>query len=211
MVVTWKKRILDILLAIIGMLVFAIPFTALLIVLLIVQGRPLFYLSERMKGPNEGFKLWKLRSMKNSSTDSGVTGGDKLTRYTYYGKRLRRFRLDEIPQLWNVLVGDMSCVGPRPPLRSYTEDYPEIYEEVLKSRPGITGLATLVYHQHETELLVHCKSSEETDTVYRRRCIPQKARLDLIYQQHQSICYDLVILGQTIAKVFSIRTSKSRK
>lgn len=208
---TWQKRVLDILLATIGIIVLAIPFLLLLGVLLIVQGRPIFFVSERMKGPDVGFDLWKLRSMTNSSTDSGVTGGDKRGRYTYYGKRLRRLRLDEIPQLWNVFIGDMSFVGPRPPLRSYTEDYPEIYGEVLKSRPGITGLATLMYHQHETELLARCKSAVETDEVYRRRCIPQKARLDRVYQKHQSVCFDLAILGQTFTKVFSVRKPRNRK
>lgn len=207
----WQKRVLDILLATIGAVVFAVPFVLLLLVLLIVQGRPIFYVSERMKSPDESFDLWKLRSMSNTSTDSGVTGGDKLGRYTHYGKLLRRLRLDEIPQLWNVVIGDMSFVGPRPPLRSYAEDYPEIYDEVLQSRPGITGLATLMYHQHETELLSKCKSSDETDKVYRRRCIPQKARLDIVYQEHQSVCFDLVILGQTVSKVFSVRRPTKRK
>lgn len=208
---TWQKRLMDILLAVLGALLLFVPFLILLCVLLVVQGRPLFYVSERMSGVGVGFRLWKLRTMTNTSADSGVTGGDKLARYTYYGKRLRRLRLDEIPQLWNVFIGDMSVVGPRPPLRSYTEDYPDIYGKVLKSQPGITGLATLAYHQHETELLAQCKSSEETDAVYRRRCIPAKARLDLIYQEHQSVCYDLAILGQTIAKVFSVRKARHRK
>lgn len=202
---TWQKRILDIFLACFGILVFSIPFAVLLIILRLFQGRPIFYLSERMKTPTQGFQLWKLRSMEMNSSDSGVTGGDKQTRYTRFGKRLRRLRLDEIPQLWNVLKGDMSFVGPRPPLRTYSTDFPKYYEEVLRSRPGITGLATLSFHQRETTLLARCKTAAATDAVYRRRCIPQKARLDLIYQRHQSICFDLQILWLTVAKVFSVR------
>ncbi|MEY8098711.1 sugar transferase [Falsihalocynthiibacter sp. S25ZX9] len=208
---TWQKRSLDIFLACVGILFFAIPFAVLFLFLMAVQGRPIFYLSERMKSPNEGFLLWKLRSMEMSAVNSGVTGGDKQARYTRYGKRLRRLRLDEIPQLWNVLKGDMSLVGPRPPLRLYVEDFPELYQRVLTSRPGITGLATLTYHQHETELLAKCVTAEQTDTVYRRRCIPQKARLDLTYQEHQSVCFDLEILAQTVGKVFSVRKSRARK
>ncbi|AML50680.1 sugar transferase [Falsihalocynthiibacter arcticus] len=208
---TWQKRSLDIFLACVGILFFAIPFAVLFLFLMAVQGRPIFYLSERMKSPNEVFLLWKLRSMEMSAVNSGVTGGDKRARYTRYGKRLRRLRFDEIPQLWNVLKGDMSLVGPRPPLRLYVEDFPELYRQVLASRPGITGLATLTYHQHETEMLVKCSTAEQTDSVYRRRCIPQKARLDLIYQAHQSVCFDLEILTQTVGKVFSVRKPKARK
>lgn len=208
---TWQKRSLDIFLACLGVVIFAIPFAALVLFLLVVQGRPIFYLSERMKSPDVGFQLWKLRSMEVSTANSGVTGGDKKARYTQYGKRLRRLRFDEIPQLWNVLKGDMSVVGPRPPLRLYVEDFPELYRQVLASRPGITGLATLTYHQHETEMLSKCMTSEQTDSVYRRRCIPQKARLDIVYHLHQSVCFDLVILARTIGKVFSVRKPKARK
>lgn len=200
--VSWQKRLLDILLACIGIIVFAIPFLFLLLVLLFIQGRPIFYVSERMKSPDQGFKLLKLRSMRASRSNSGVTGGDKDTRYTKAGRVLRKYRLDELPQILNVLKGDMSFVGPRPPLRGYVESFPEVYGDVLKSKPGITGLATLVYHGHETELLAKCKTAQETDAVYRNRCIPVKARLDLMYQQQQSVCFDLSILGKTIAKLF---------
>ena len=98
------------------------------------------------------------------------------------GRFLRRSRLDEVPQLWNVLKGDMSFVGPRPPLRLYVERFPELYAKVLQSRPGVTGLATLVFHRHEEKLLAACRSAAETDAVYARRCVPRKARIDLIYQ-----------------------------
>ena len=117
------------------------------------------------------------------------------------GRFLRRARLDEIPQLWNVIRGDMSFVGPRPPLRLYVERFPEIYGKVLRSRPGITGLATLKFHAHEEWILKSCKTAEETDFAYSRRCVPQKARLDLIYQRHQSLCFDLSLLGGTVARV----------
>ncbi|WP_380056257.1 sugar transferase [Falsihalocynthiibacter sp. SS001] len=198
---TWQKRFLDISLSCLCILIFAIPFIVLLVVLLVLQGRPIFYVSERMKTPTQGFMLWKLRSMEVSTSNSGVTGGDKKKRYTRFGHQLRKFRLDEFPQVWNVLRGDMSIVGPRPPLRNYVEDYPELYAEVLKARPGITGLATLTYHQHETKILARCKTAKQTDAAYRKRCIPQKARLDLIYQEHQSICFDVSILWKTLAKV----------
>ena len=166
----------------------------------LVDGRPVFYVSERMKTATQGFRLIKFRTMTVAATDSGVSGGDKKSRITRLGGLLRRTRLDELPQLWNVLRGDISFVGPRPPLRQYVEQYPEIYREVLRSRPGITGLATLVFHDHEEWLLARCATTAETDEVYRRACIPRKARLDMIYQKNESIGFDMAILMKTVFK-----------
>ncbi|MBK5933599.1 lipopolysaccharide/colanic/teichoic acid biosynthesis glycosyltransferase [Rhodovulum imhoffii] len=200
------KRLFDVLLALVlGALL--LPLLLLILgTMWMLDGRPLFYVSERMKAPGRPFALWKLRTMRPAPRDSGVSGGDKINRITRTGRILRRFRLDEIPQLWNVLKGDMSFVGPRPPLRLYVERFPDLYAGVLRSRPGITGLATLTYHAHEERLLAPCRTAEETDAVYSRACVPRKARLDLIYQRNQSVCYDAVLLWQTLARVFRRRT-----
>lgn len=205
---TTQKRIFDISLSLVAVLLLCLPFVLLLSVLLIVQGRSIFYVAERMKTPTTSFQLWKLRTMEPAVNNAGVTGGDKIARYTRYGRRLRRYRLDEIPQLWNVLRGDMSLVGPRPPLRLYVMRFPDLYAEVLASRPGITGLATLTYHQHEAKLLARCKTPEETDAQYCRRCVPRKAKLDVLYRANGSLCFDLVILGRTIAKVLPFLAAK---
>jgi lipopolysaccharide/colanic/teichoic acid biosynthesis glycosyltransferase len=109
--------------------------------------------------------------------------------------------LDEIPQLWNILRGDMSFVGPRPPLRSYVERAPALYAAVLRSRPGLTGLATLHFRRHEERLLARCFTPQETDSVYARRCVPRKARLDLIYQRRPNLCADVAILWKTVMQV----------
>ena len=198
---TPQKRLFDLTLALTLALVLAVPFLVLVVVLLVVEGRPIFYVAERMRAPDRPFRLWKLRTMKVAGTDSGVSGGDKSARITPMGRFLRRARLDEIPQLWNVLRGDMSFVGPRPPLRQYVERFPALYAEVLKSRPGITGLATLRYHAHEERLLAPCGNAAETDAVYARRCVPRKARLDMIYQRHQSLCFDLALIAETGGRV----------
>jgi lipopolysaccharide/colanic/teichoic acid biosynthesis glycosyltransferase len=197
------KRLLDILSALFLVAVLALPFTALLVWLLWREGRPLFHVAERMKAPGQPFGLWKLRTMRPvpPGADSGVSGGDKADRITPVGRMLRRTRLDEVPQLWNVLKGDMSFVGPRPPLRSYVERFPDVYARVLRSRPGITGLASLHFHRHEEWLLARCQTAAETDDVYVRRCIPRKARLDLIYQRRRNICMDLALMFQTVGKV----------
>lgn len=198
---TPAKRVLDIIAALVLAALLALPFVLLLLVLLATQGRPLFHVAERMQTPDRPFNLWKLRTMRPAAGDSGVSGGDKSDRITPMGRFLRRSRLDEVPQLWNVLKGDMSFVGPRPPLRQYTERFPDLYARVLRSRPGITGLASLHFHRHEERLLRRCTSPEETDAVYARRCVPRKARLDLIYQRRRNLCMDMALMLQTAARV----------
>jgi lipopolysaccharide/colanic/teichoic acid biosynthesis glycosyltransferase len=198
---TTGKRLLDMTLALVLALVLAGPAIVIALWILLRDGRPIFYLSERMRSPEHAFQLWKFRTMRVVSDDSGVSGGDKQSRITPTGRFLRRTRLDEIPQLWNVLKGDMSFVGPRPPLRQYVERFPAIYRQVLKSRPGVTGLATLHFHRHEERLLRTCRTPEETNRVYEQRCIPRKAQLDLIYQRRQTLCLDLILILKTIARV----------
>lgn len=197
---TLSKRLFDLLSAL-GMFVLLSPIFLILIALILIKdGRPVFYLSERMKTPTEGFQLVKFRTMKPVTEDSGVSGGDKSDRITRTGGFLRKTRLDEIPQLWNVIKGDISFVGPRPPLRQYVEAFPEIYTQVMKSRPGVTGLASIYFSAREERLLSRCRSAEETDRVYRRSCIPRKAQLDLIYQNNRTVCFDLVLMLRTVFK-----------
>ena len=199
---TWRKRIFDLFFASLLVVILSPVLLGLLVWLYFREGRPIFYVAERMKGPDEPFNLWKLRTMTVVDEDSGVSGGDKQARITETGAWLRRRRLDEFPQLWNILKGDLSFVGPRPPLREYVERYPDIYAEVLKSRPGVTGLATIVFHKHEDMLLSRCTTSEETDDIYARICVPRKARLDLIYQRNQNVCFDFDLVFQTIGNLF---------
>lgn len=199
---TLQKRILDLVFAGLLAVILGPVLIGLLIWLLIREGRPLFYVAERMKDVDQPFMLWKLRTMTVVESDTGVSGGNKAARITASGAWLRARRLDELPQIWNILRGDLSFVGPRPPLRQYVEACPDLYREVLKSRPGVTGLASIVYHRHEDAVLARCTTPEETDAVYRRICVPAKARLDLIYQRHQCICYDFDLVFQTIGNLF---------
>ncbi len=201
----WPKRVTDIVLAIIFGILLIVPLLIVILALLVTEGRPIFYISERMKTPTQGFSLIKLRTMRPSADNSGVTGGDKSDRIPPVYRVLRRSRFDEVPQLWNVLRGDMSFVGPRPPLRLYVEAFPEVYTGVLRNRPGMTGLASLHFHRHEDWLLSSTSSPQETDAVYRRRCVPRKARLDLIYQAHQSLCFDFVLICQTGLRLLAKR------
>lgn len=200
---TVGKRLLDLTLASL-LLVFAGPILAVLaLVVLIRDGRPVFYASERMKSCNQPFTLWKLRTMRPAPDNAGVTGADKSDRITPTGRWLRRTRLDELPQIYNVLRGDISFVGPRPPLRLYVEADPELYSQVLKARPGLTGLATVVYHRHEAAVLAGCATPQLTHEAYLRRCVPTKARLDLIYLRHQSMCVDLWLIWLTLRSLMT--------
>lgn len=200
--VTLQKRIFDIALGLL-LIVLVMPILlVLLFVLLVFEGRPLFYISERMQTPTKGFALIKLRTMPTDVAGEGVTGGNKNNVISPLYRFLRDSRLDELPQLWNVLRGDMSFVGPRPPMRMYVEAFPHVYAAVLRNRPGITGLASLRFHQHEEILLAACKTPEQTDHVYRTRCVSRKATLDMIYQHHQSQCFDLALIGETAMKLF---------
>ncbi|MBU1836017.1 MAG: sugar transferase [Alphaproteobacteria bacterium] len=200
---SWSKRLLDLVVALALGIVLLPVLSLLLLALALTEGRPFFYVSERMRSPTQGFGLIKLRTMPvGTDKVGGVTGGDKQAQMRKMHHLLRQTRADEIPQLWNVIRGDMSLVGPRPPLRVYVRDYPALYGAVLKSKPGITGLASLRFHAHEERLLARCSTPAETDTVYRRRCVPRKAQLDLIYAQHRSLCWDLALITETAAKPF---------
>ena len=194
------KRALDLGLAGLLALGLALPLAGLMALMWARQGRPVLHGSERMRTPARGFTLWKLRTMRPDPGDTGVSGGDKADRITPLGHVLRRSRGDELPQLFNILRGDISFVGPRPPLRLYVERFPHLYARVLRARPGVTGLATLVFHAREEALLAACATPEETDRVYARRCVPRKARLDLIYARRRTLALDLWLIWLTLAR-----------
>ncbi|MEO8241669.1 MAG: sugar transferase [bacterium] len=198
------KRAVDVGLALLLAALLALPFGVLVLALWWKEGRPVFYVAERMKGVDQPFQLWKLRTMTVVAPEAGVSGGNKAARITATGRFLRRSRLDEVPQLWNVIKGDMSFVGPRPPLRIYVERFPDLYGQVLRSRPGITGLATLVHHRHEEKLLANCATAAETDAVYARRCVPRKARIDLIYQRRRTILMDFQLMALTLGRALNL-------
>lgn len=197
---TLSKRLLDLIMGFVLLFLLGPIILITALIVLALDGRPVFYVSERMKSLTEGFNLIKFRTMKPAVGDSGVSGGEKVARITRTGQFLRRSRLDELPQLWNVIRGDISFIGPRPPLRQYVERFPAIYAQVLKSRPGVSGLASIYFHAHEERLLSRCRSKEETDLIYCRDCIPRKARLDLIYQTNRNICLDVSLMFKTAFK-----------
>lgn len=209
---TPAKRISDLLLAITLTLLLLPLIVVVALAILILEGRPVLFGHTRAKSPDQTFTLWKFRTMRPTRVvkDHGVSGGHKRRRITRIGAFLRRTRLDEMPQLWNVIRGDISFVGPRPPDPRYVKMFPDLYAEVLRSRPGLTGLATVVYHKTEDRLLAACKTPQQTEAVYTRICVPRKAKLDLIYARNRNLIYDTVLILATVFRRVPLHLKKCR-
>ena len=176
----------------------------LYIVVVPLQGRPFFYSSERMRDADSAFTLFKIRTLHpaNETSVETVLGGYVCQRITPIGVWLRRFRLDELPQIFNVIRGDIRFIGPRPPLRRHVAACSQEYRALLTAtKPGITGLATVTLHRREERLLAPCQTEQESEQVYLEKCLPIKLRLDAIYQKRRCFALDLLILWRTFSKL----------
>ena len=198
---TWRKRIFDLFFASLLVVILGPILLGLLVWLLVKEGRPLFHVAERMKTPEESFKLWKLRTMTVAEEDQGVSGGNKAARITPTGAWLRARRLDEFPQLLNILRGDLSFVGPRPPLREYVERFPEVYGKVLKSGPALPVWPQSGFTNMKNGCCHAARPRRNRSCLLSRLC-PAQGAADLIYQRHQSVCYDFDLVFQTISNLF---------
>lgn len=191
-----------------------LPIIAVLfIVVLVIQGRPFLFASERMRTADDAFYLYKIRTMHppGHGDQEGALGGYLNSRVTPLGVWLRRLRLDELPQIFNVIRGDIRFIGPRPPLRKHVTACPRRYRRLLSmTPPGITGLATVTVHAREENLLAACRTAEETESVYQRRCLPVKLRLDMIYQKNRCLMLDLLILWRTFARLIPVERHAPR-
>lgn len=196
------KRLFDIVFSFVALLLL-LPFFFLFAVLIIIDsGFPVFYSQKRVGKNGVDFSLLKFRTMKKDSDQQGLlTIGKKDSRITRIGYFLRKHKLDELPQLFNVLFGDMSLVGPRPEVRKYVELYNEEQKKVLTLKPGITDYASIEY-SNENEILFKTENPEE---LYIREVMPSKLRLNLKYIGEQDILTDLKIVFKTVGKI--IRSS----
>lgn len=191
------RRLFDIALALVLMVLLAPLMGAIAMSILIANGAPVFHCSRRMKDLDKSFLLLKFRTMRVANSVDRPLGGDQSDRVTRLGCFLRDRRLDELPQLFNILKGDIGFVGPRAPLPRYVERFPELYRQVLRAKPGVTGLASLVFCGREEALLAGCTEPAETDARYTEICVPSKAELDLAYEQTRSFWSDLVLIVRT--------------
>lgn len=192
------KRLFDILASLTGILVL-LPFFLIICILMVASsGFPIFYLQTRVGLNGKDFKLFKFRTMHKDSDKKGLlTVGGRDPRVTAVGYYLRKYKLDELPQLFNVLFGTMSLVGPRPEVRKYVDLYTQEQQQVLSVKPGITDFASLEYI-HENELLAKSANPEQT---YIEEIMPAKLALNMRYIREQGLGTDIKIIFSTIAKI----------
>jgi lipopolysaccharide/colanic/teichoic acid biosynthesis glycosyltransferase len=188
------KRLFDLVFALVMLLLFSPLFLVLAVWISLDSRGGVFFGQERVGLNGSSFKLWKFRTMKPHAEKGGqLTVGSADARITKAGYFLRKFKVDELPQLWNVVLGDMSVVGPRPEVPRYVALYTPEQRAVLSIRPGITDYASLRYFE-ESDLLAKSVNPEET---YIREIMPAKLALNLDYVRRHSLSVDLAIIIKT--------------
>ncbi|MBL7923706.1 MAG: sugar transferase [Bacteroidia bacterium] len=161
---------------------------------------PVFYLQERVGWQGTTFRIFKFRTMHSDADKKGLlTVGGRDPRITRAGYYLRRYKLDELPQLFNVLRGEMSLVGPRPEVMKYVSLYTPEQRKVLNIKPGITDYASIAF-ANENELL---GKSADPETTYVNEIMPTKLQLNLKYMQEQNFFTDIKILFRTVVRIIS--------
>jgi lipopolysaccharide/colanic/teichoic acid biosynthesis glycosyltransferase len=192
------KRLFDILASFFGLIVL-FPFLFALSLWIAIDSKGgIFYRQIRVGKNGKDFRLWKFRTMKTDSDKKGLlTVGGRDPRITRLGYYLRKYKIDELPQLLNVLTGDMSLVGPRPEVRKYVNMYTPEQLHVLDVQPGITDYASIEY-SNENELLAKSNDPEKT---YIEEVMPAKLKLNMKYIEEKSFGTDIKIIFKTVAKI----------
>jgi putative glycosyltransferase len=192
------KRLFDIVASGVGLLVLS-PLFAILAVWIKADSRgPVFYRQTRVGRNNKDFRLYKFRSMRPDSDKLGlITVGGRDPRVTRSGYYIRKYKLDELPQLINVFVGDMSLVGPRPEVRKYVDMYTAEQLHVLDVRPGITSLASIRY-RNENDVLA---ASDDPERCYIERVMPDKLEIDLEYVARAGLWSDIKLIFTTFKEI----------
>ena len=193
------KRLFDIVAALFGLIVLIIPFAVIAVLIKITSRGPVFFRQIRVGRFGKEFKIYKFRTMVVDAEKKGlqITTKDD-NRITKIGSFLRKTKFDEFPQLINVLIGQMSFVGPRPEVPKYVALYNEVQRNVLLVRPGITELASIKYRD-ENEML---ESSENPEETYIKEIMPKKIEYNLDYIKSMSLFYDLKLIFMTFAVLF---------
>lgn len=191
-------RFLDLIISLIGLFLMSPLFVLIAILIRMESPGNVFYFQTRVGRYSIDFRLIKFRTMVSGADRAGgLTVGARDSRITKTGYWLRRFKLDEIPQLINVLAGNMSLVGPRPEIRKYTDLYSKEQQVVLTVRPGITDYASIAYF-NENELLAAASDPEKT---YIEEVMPAKIALNMRYIRKQTTFEYLKIMGLTLLKI----------
>jgi lipopolysaccharide/colanic/teichoic acid biosynthesis glycosyltransferase len=193
------KRAFDIAGATFGLIVLSPILAGIALAIKITDPGPIFYRGIRTGRYGKPFRIYKFRSMVvNAEQCGGTTTGQSDSRITRVGSFLRKYKFDELPQLINVLVGDMSFVGPRPEVAEYTNQYNQEEQRILSVRPGITDYSSIEFHD-----LQQVVGHEAPDETYRNRVLPRKMELRLRYAREQSFLGDMKILLLTFWVLFA--------
>ena len=194
------KRLVDILASFFGLLFFSPILLPTIFLIWKEDKKSPFYVRPRLGKNGKSFKMIKLRSMEVDADKSGVvSSSENDMRITPIGHKIRRYKLDELIQLWNVLIGDMSLVGPRPNVKNETDLYTNVEKELFSVRPGITDFSSIVFSD-EGDIL---KGKDNPDLVYNQLIRPWKSRLGLIYIKNQSFLLDIKMIIYTLVAIFS--------
>jgi lipopolysaccharide/colanic/teichoic acid biosynthesis glycosyltransferase len=187
------KYLFDRFFALLGIVILSPVMLVVAVLVRVKIGKPVLFRQERVGKDGKLFTIWKFRTMEDENEGPSVcVAGDE--RILPLGVKLRRYKLDELPQFWNVLKGDMSFVGPRPDVSGYADKLEGDDREVLQLRPGITGPATLKYRDEEELLATVDNPQEYNDTVI----FPDKVRINRYYLHHYSFWTDIKILFATV-------------
>lgn len=192
------KRLLDIFISFIALIFLSPLLIIICFVIMLSSGIPIFYFQERVGKDWKRFKIIKFRTMvvEADRIGPGISSEDDQ-RITKFGKFLRKYKLDELPQLFNVFIGEMSLIGPRPELLKYAEFYKDDYSKILKLKPGITDYASVSY-RNEAVLL---NGKSEGESFYLTKILPEKISLYKKYIHDASLITDLKILLSTIKAI----------
>lgn len=191
-------RLCDIVFSAIGLLLLSPLFLIVYILIRCESKGGGFYCQQRVGKDGRMFGLYKFRSMRTGSDKKGlITVGGHDSRITRMGYFIRKYKIDELPQLWNVLKGDMSLVGPRPEVKKYVDLYTEEQRRVLSVRPGITDYASIEYVD-ENEIL---GNAEDPDRVYVEEIMPAKIKLNMRYIENRNLNEYFKIIGLTFINI----------
>ena len=198
------KRAFDIVVALAGLILLS-PLMGFAALLVKCDSRgPILFKQERMGKGFRPFLIYKFRTMSDGATGEGrLITASQDPRITRVGRILRKTKIDELPQLVNVLRGEMSLVGPRPEVPRYVQVFQKEYEEILRVRPGMTDMASLTYRNEEVVL----GDSDDPEKEYLSRVLPDKIRLAQHYLEHSSFLFDLSLILKTLFKLFDCRVS----
>ena len=198
------KRLFDLLSALVGLLFLSPLFLVVAILIKLDSRGPVFFRQDRMGKAFRPFLILKFRTMVRDAPNKGgpITFGED-PRITRIGRFLRKIKIDELPQLINVLKGEMSIVGPRPEVRRYVELFREDYEEILTVRPGLTDLASLKYRDEAAIL----GASHDPEAMYVKYILPEKINLAKEYVRRSSLTFDLILIFKTLATLSGLKVS----